>query len=329
MPLTTEQGRIAAQAADWIISLTGDDPAACAKARSGFDAWKQADPRHAAAALRMEAMLGQIDAFNGRPARAALAASDTRRRAGRKTAAATGVALAVALLAGLAAIGVPSLELAVLMAEVRTGTGEWKTRTLEDGSRITLNSGSAVDLRFSKGQRVVRLLRGEVLVDVARDPGRPFLVQTAEGSIRALGTRFVVERGGGVTDLAMLESKTEVRGKDLLSPATVVTAGEKVRVTAHGVGLVQTVDPVSVAAAWRHHQLVVQNRPLSEVLDELARHRRGIIQYDGRQIAAMRVSAVLPLDDTDRALHLLLSSFPALRIRTVTPYVVMVDAPAS
>ncbi|MQA37021.1 FecR family protein [Rugamonas aquatica] len=329
MPLSTEQGRIAAQAADWIISLTGDDPAARAAARSGFDAWKQADPRHAAAALRMEAMLGQIDAFNGRPARVALAASDTRRRAGRKTVAAAGVALAVALLTGLTALGVPSLEPSVLMADVRTGTGEWKTSTLADGSRITLNSGSAVDLRFSQGQRVIRLLRGEVLVDVARDPARPFLVQTAEGSIRALGTRFVVERSGGATDLAMLESKTEVRDKDLQSPATVVTAGEKVRITAHGVGLVQTVDPGSVADAWRDHQLVVRNRPLSEVLDELARHRRGFIQYDSRQIAAMRVSAVLPLDDTDRALHLLLSSFPALRIRTVTPYVVMVDAPAS
>ncbi|SFM74247.1 FecR family protein [Rugamonas rubra] len=331
MPLNTEQGRVAEQAAAWIISLTGDEAAGRAEARAGFEAWQQADPRHAAAALRMQALLGQLDAFDGRPARAALAAS--RRPAGKgSTASATWTAaaisaLAVALLVGAVALGLPAWKPAVLLADVRTGVGEWQTRVLADGSSITLSGGSAVDQQFTANRRVLKLLQGAVLVDVARDPDRPFLVQTEEGSIRALGTRFVVERGAGGTDLAMLESKTEARAADSLAPATVVAAGEKVRITAGGVGRISAVDPHSVADAWRDHQLVVQNRPLAEVLDALARQRGGVIKYDKRQIAAMRVSAVLPLDDSERALQLLLDSFPTLRIRSYTRYVVVVDAP--
>ena len=296
MPLNTEQGRIAEQAAAWIISLTGDEAAGRAEARAALSAAR-------------------------RPAGKGSAARAARR------ATATIAVLAAALLVGAVALGLPSWQPAVLLADVRTGAGEWQTRVLADGSRITLSGGSAVDQQFTATRRVLKLLQGAVLVDVARDPERPFLVQTEEGSIRALGTRFVVERGAGGTDLAMLESKTEARAADSLAPATVVAAGEKVRITAGGVGRSSAVDQHSVADAWRDHQLVVQNRPLAEVLDALARQRRGVIKYDRRQIAAMRVSAVLPLDDTERALQLLLDSFPTLRIRSYTPYVVVVDAP--
>lgn len=74
---------------------------------------------------------------------------------------------------------------------------------------------------------------------------------------------------------------------------------------------------------------MVNDRPLSEVLDELARQRPGRIQYDRARIDGIRVSAVLPLDDTDRALQLLVANFPQLRVRTLTPYLVLVDTQSS
>jgi transmembrane sensor len=326
MPVTGEPGSIAEQAAEWIVSLRTEAARRNPHMRAAYEAWQVADPRHAAAAQRMEALLGQLDAHGGRPARAALAGAG--RAGGMRLAARAAALVALTVLAGVLAAGVPLDQPSLLLADMRTGAHEWQTRVLADGSRITLSSGSAVDLAFDREQRVVTLLRGEVLVDVARDPARPFVVRTDDGSIRALGTRFTVERGAQVTELAMLESKTEVRPRDRANLPAVVTAGEKLRFTRNGVVAVATVDPASVADAWRDHQLVVQGRPLAEVLDQLARHHRGIIRYDARQIAAMRVSAVLPLDDTDRALHLLLNSFPTLRIRTVTSYVVLVDAPA-
>ena len=216
---------------------------------------------------------------------------------------------------------------AYLLADLRSPTGQWQTHTLADGSRLTLGSNSAVNLHFSAGERHVELLRGDILVDVAKDAQRPFIVDSGHAAIRALGTRFTVRRDGGATLLNMLEST--VSAQVPRHPASIVQAGQRARITRDGVGTLTAIDAASVQEAWRAHQLVVDDLPLAEVLDELARHRPGQLHYDRAQIAGIRVAAVLPLDDTDKALQLLIDNFPQLRIRMLTRYLVMVDAPAS
>ncbi|WP_017876381.1 FecR family protein [Janthinobacterium sp. CG3] len=321
---------VAEQAAEWIVRLTADDPAERAAAAAGFAAWKRADARHATAAARLEGLLGQMRGPGGaghdsRPARAALNAQfGARANVGRGKRLGAALALAL-LLAGPAWLIMHSYPPAYLAADLRSATGEWRSHQLADGSRITLNSASAVNLRFDRRRRALELVRGEVLVEVAREAGRPFVVETAHGSIRALGTRFVVRRDGAATELTMLESRTSVQAARRPGDGVVVSAGEAVRISADGVGPLARIDAGSVAEAWRQHQLVVQERPLTQVLDELARHRPGRIQYDRQRLAGMTVTAVLPLDDTDRALQLLLHSFPTLRVRTISKYLVLVD----
>ncbi|NVD99115.1 FecR domain-containing protein [Massilia sp. BJB1822] len=332
--------KLSEQAAELVVALTADTPRERAAARSALDAWKAADPLHAQAAERMEYLLGQLEdvqrigAGDSRPARAAIHAALKPEADGKRRGARIATAAMLALsLCGAAWLGLQHYPPALLTADLRAGTGQWQQHTLSDGSRLTLNSGSAVKLAYTPQQRTVRLVQGEVLVDVARDAARPFIVQTEEGSIRALGTRFVVRRVDGVTELSMLESKTAVQtaaqAAQLSRENMVVTAGQRLRIEAGALGPLGRIDAGSVSDAWRLHQLVVQDRPLSEVLDELARHRPGALRYDRAQLDGIRVSAVLPLDDTERALHLLLTSFPQLRIRTVTPYLVLIDAPTS
>ncbi|MFT4266592.1 MAG: FecR domain-containing protein [Xenophilus sp.] len=328
---------LAEQAAQWIVRLTDGDEAERRRARSEFEAWKRADPRHAAAARGMEGFVGQVHAVRDRaagqtrPARAALDASfaEGRRRQRVRT---IGTVLTVACL-----LTVPGWMLlrawpaSYLLADMRTATGQWETRTLADGTHITLNSASAVNLRYDARRRVVELVQGEILVDVAGDASRPFVVETVDGSIQALGTRFVVDRQAGATVLEMIASRTLVRTAVQLAagdgPAVAVGAGERVRITRNAVTPAGAVDPRTLSDVWQRHQLVASDQPLPDVLDELSRHRPGRIQYDRGQLQGIHVNAVLPLDDTDRALKLLMTSFPELRIRTVTPWLVLVDAP--
>ena len=336
---------ITRQAAEWLVRLSADNTTSSdyAALLAEYEKWKQADLRHAETDEKMASLIGQTRQLrnitsNTAPARTAIEAGFTENR---KRSHIKSVGAALVLVLALAVPGwliLQSNPPAYLLADMRTAPGKWETRTLTDDSRITLNSASAVNLDFDASRRVLTLVRGKILVDVAADPARPFLVETAHGSIRALGTRFVVSLDADATTLTMLESSTAVQmatekklqdeAKDKATKnvnGTIINAGQGVRITATGIGAVANIDARAVSDAWKVRQLVVENRPLPEVLDEVARYRPGFIRYDRARIENMKVSAVLPLDDPDKALQLLARSFP-IRVHTVTSWLVIVDA---
>jgi transmembrane sensor len=73
--------------------------------------------------------------------------------------------------------------------------GEIRQIPLEDGSRITLNTNSAVQVEYRKDSRVVALQRGEAYFEVAKDPERPFVVVGSSVQARAVGTSYSVRLG--------------------------------------------------------------------------------------------------------------------------------------
>ena len=103
------------------------------------------------------------------------------------------------------------------MADISTSTGEWQNHILADGSQISLNSNSAIDILFDNNKRELLLLSGQVKVNVSKDMQRPFIVSTEHGSVEALGTEFIVSYQSNSTHLAMLESKTVVKTAQQLS----------------------------------------------------------------------------------------------------------------
>ena len=252
-----------------------------------------------------------------KPARAALDAAFARRRKSSIRA----LLLACSLALPAAALLVSPYP-RQWMADVHNDPGQWQTLRLADGSTLTLSGTSAANLHFDATQRRIELLQGEILVDVAHDQARPFIVQTAQGTLRALGTRFVVKREEDLTVLTMLQSR--VAAQSLNTRQTLeVSAGSRALISRHAVSLAGSVDPTSINDAWRRHQLVVENRPLPEVLDEIARHRSGRLQFDRSALQSLRVSAVIPLDDSDHALQLLAQTLP-IKVRAYTPWLIFV-----
>lgn len=329
-----EQDEIASQAAHWLVLLSVDDEHERAGTHAAFEAWKRADPRHAEAAVAMEGLLGQVGALraNGGAALGARTVSSVLTSRGRRRR--TRAGLAILLLAGVALLPgwlvLRTYSPAYLLADIRSGVGQWTSETLPDGTRLMLNAASAVNLRYDAGQRVVELIQGDMLVDVAKDATRPFIVETRDGSMRALGTRFQVSRQSDATQLGVLESQVEARSGTVTMPVDQATrrvdAGWQVRITAQGVGPLVALDVPAIEDAWQRRRLLVDDQPLTEVLDILSRYRRGVLRYDARALAGIRISAVLPLDDTDRALQLLEVSLPGLRVRMFTSYWVQVDS---
>ncbi len=307
--MTSEQ--IIQQAANWLTRLHDEDVTEAD--RHAFDAWCQADPRHAVAIERMRGLWGSLDTLPAKPARMALNRAFTPQRS--RGVQVTGV-LGVVLCAWLGLQHLP-----VWMADQRTGVGERRQVVLEDGSRLQLNSNSAVDVKFDGHQRVIELLQGELWVDVAKDAQRPFVVRTDQGTATALGTRYLVKRAeNGTTLVTVIESTVAVKGDT--SEGVKVAAGQR-SILDHGQAQAPQAIGNSDPDAWTRGLLKVYDQPLDEVLQSLASYRHGLVRFDPQALKNLRVSGVFKLDDTTAALATLADNLP-IQVEYFTDLLVVV-----
>ncbi|VVN40733.1 Protein FecR [Pseudomonas fluorescens] len=303
------------EAAYW-LTLLHDDLSTEAD-RQAFDAWCEADPRHAVALERMRGLWGSLDDLPAAPARVAL--KQAFARSGPKASGRSAQALALFGVLFCGWIGLDNLP--VWLADQRTGFGERREVALADGSRIQLNSHSALNVKFDGHQRVIELLEGEMWVEVAKDAQRPFVVRTDQGTATALGTRYLVKRETeGSTVVSVLESVVAAKANG--AEAVNVAAGEQTTLRA-GKALAPKPIGNSDPDAWTRGLLKVDDRPLSEVLQALAGYRRGVVRYDEQALQGLRVSGVFRLDDTDAALATLADNLP-IKVEHFTGLLVLV-----
>lgn len=304
------------EAADWAVTFHYDTPTDAE--RTAFDRWRRQSPAHEAAWDRAQAVFrtfNQVPANIGKDALRSLERGHDRRQALRLL----GVLLLAAPTGWLTWHHTPWRE---WTADLRTASGEQQTITLADGTRLVLNTATAVDVTFTAAERRLALVAGEILIATATDPSptpRPFIVDTAHGSLQPLGTRFTVRRLDDATRVAVFEGAVEVRPAASIRTA-VVRAGEQIAFTA---GTLQAVQPVGDnAALWERGMLLAKDMRLGDVIAELARYRSGMLRCDPA-VADMRTSGALSLTDTDAALTLLSTTLP-LRIERRTRYWVTV-----
>lgn len=261
--------------------------------RMEFLRWRAQSPAHERAACEAEALWGAL------PETAH--AERYRQRAHRPR---RWLALAAAACVAAIAVAVALPEpLAGLYADFATRTGERRLLELADGSRVWLNSDSALSVDFSTGQRRLRLHSGEALFEVAKDPTRPFIVQAKGGEVRAVGTRFDVDSRGPQVRVEVSEGVVQVDSAG--SPPVRLTAGERLSYRESlAPEPVQPLD-LSSASAWQRGKLIFNQRPLGEVLDELERYLPGRIVLTEGALRQHKVSGVFDLQEPDALLKTL------------------------
>lgn len=300
------------EAIAWQLRMGSGEAAAADE--SALRQWLSARSEHA----RAWRQLGEIDASlrpaAGPAARAAVLAPIPRRR-GRRS------ALALVLVA--AALGWAVLDQAgptgTWFADHRTGTGERLAVTLPDRSVVHLDTGSAIDVAFSATERTVVLLAGAIHVETAHGASpepRPFVVRTPDGSLRALGTRFTVERldGPPATRLTVVASAVAARPDRCVADLSVACTAERVvqrgeSVLLHGGQIDAPVTVPATAPAWKDGMLALDDQPLARAVAEIARYRVGHLSVDP-EVAGLRVTGTFPLDDSDHALAALAEAVP-------------------
>lgn len=313
------------QAAEWFAMLGAGDAGEQDRAR--WRAWHDGRAEHRYAWQRVQAISGRLALPEGERT-AAEAALDAAHQAGRrrraiKALAMFGVTTATGWTAWQSLLGQSAL--AGLGADYQTGTGETAEFALADGSRLWLDTASAADARFSPALRRIVLRAGRVLVETAvraGPPAGPLVVDTAEGRLRALGTRFAVQQFDGATEVAVYAGRVEVRPSDAAGESRIVEPGQQLRFTRGAIAAPQGAG--AAGEAWARGVLLADNLPLPDFVAELARYRRGLLRCDPA-LAHLRVAGGYPLRDPDRALAMLEAALP-VRVRQRLPGWVVVEA---
>lgn len=297
------------QAIDWQLRL-GSGEAAPAEWRR-LRQWLAADASHARAWAQLAALdAALLPAAEGSVRRLLVA---PRRQRRRRAATALGVVFCAGLLALL------PRQHPALFADHRTVAGERRSLTLPDRSALVLNSGTAIDVAFDARQRLIRLIAGEIHVETGHAAGesRAFVVETGEGSFRALGTRFSVRRlASGGTRVTVFESAVLARPATCSAAPATPCADERRLAAGRSLLMMDRPGEITAAAvaadAWTGGMFVAENLPLAVVVAELGRHRRGVLRVDPA-VAALRVTGTFALDDTDLALDTLVAALPVRR----------------
>ncbi len=304
--------RAAREAAAWLVRTQSGEASPVdlqawrADAAENERAWQRA--------LLLCERLGRIPAALGLPALDR--AADPGRRAALKT---------LALLIAAGPLGWAAYRAAPWQpwfSDHRTVVGERREVTLEDGTQLHLNTASAVELMFDDQLRLLRLIEGEVLIRTAAD-ARPFIVRTAEGRIRALGTRFSVRQQAGESRVAVFEHAVEVRPEDAPGVARLLRAGEQARYTRHSVG-----EPLPAGEqhiGWTRGVLYADRMRLDNFLAELDRHRPGLLRCDPA-IADLRISGAFQLHDPEQVLTVLTMTLPVRLVYRTRYWATLVPA---
>ena len=313
--------QVAAEAAAWLARLesTGRTEAT----EIGLRAWLEADPSHrsafekamdlwailpGAAAMRGDdgaADIRPVSAFGGGMARRlrplALAASF----------------LLVALVSGWWLFQQPT--------GYSTAVGEQKVATLEDGTRIALNTDTHLNVRYEEDRRSIVLDDGEAMFEVARNPARPFVVTAGNKIVTAIGTSFIVRKTGGVVTVTLISGKVRVDTHPAAAGApavqsTMLTPGERFAAADDAAAMVTPVSS-EAATAWRRGQVMFNDTPLAAAIAELNRYGGPQIDVADPRLGGLTVSGVFATNDTAEfadavaALHGLAVDRDAGRIR--------------
>ena len=316
------RARIRREASDWVIRLAEE---ASAEDHAAFRRWRDADPRHAEAYDRVAAIWNQAGQLSRSPA-AGQARSEVR--SGRPqtfgfalAASLAAVVLVTTLLLGFRWLPSPAPEQERML--FAAAVGEIGEIDLPDGSRLTLDSASRVEMAFTKGERRLTLREGRARFQVAHET-RPFVVSAGSSEVLATGTLFDVSLIGGRTTVLLLEGSVEVRAKDDRRKRERLAPGQKLILAASAPAERQPA--ARGEAAWPTRMLEFDNTRLDEAAALANRYSKVQLRLSDERIRSRRVSGALRAGDVAAFAQSLATAFGLRVVRQSDGNLLLVDA---
>ncbi|WP_083556268.1 FecR domain-containing protein [Hyphomicrobium sp. NDB2Meth4] len=195
----------------------------------------------------------------------------------------------------------PPLELwpswSELRADFRTGKGEQREVALSEATTVQLGTFTSLAVRPASkgGEPDVRLISGEAAFTTRDSKGQPLVVQAEGLRVIASDASFNARCIDGVVAVTCISGDVSVEedGQTVL-----LVAGQQVSSRNGALGTVAAVD-VGKATSWRTGMLIFQDKPLSEVIDEVNRYRPGRIVIANDELSHRVVNGTFRGDQID------------------------------
>ncbi|MBO9544468.1 FecR domain-containing protein [Caulobacter sp.] len=256
--------------------------------------WLAGDPRRLGGYMRMTAVLAATEVEG---------AADEVSRTSRQAMAGPTRRWWIAGAAAAASIAGVGIYLGLARSRVyETRKGETRVLALEDGSIVTLNTATRLEVRYSRNLRHVHLVSGEALFDVAKNRARPFVVQASNVDVRAVGTSFTVAATASRTVKVLVREGVVEVARPSISTAAPMRMKANTRAligdaTAPMTFIQVSAVEVSRELAWREGRLVFAGESLSTAAAEFARYSDTRIVVQDPTLSASGVAGVFDAND--------------------------------
>lgn len=197
------------------------------------------------------------------------------------------------------------------VASYSTQIGERRQFSLPDGTRLSLNTRTEVEVRFTPAQRAVQLRNGQATFEVAKDASRPFLVEAGDRTVRAVGTVFDVYLAPQKLRVTLTEGKVTVGslGAATNSEKPLSLAPGEQLVAVAGTDVVQKVD-VTRALLWHDGMVEFNNETLGDAVAEMNRYSPLPVHIRDEKTRSLRFSGLFHTDRMEQFLQVVQELLP-------------------
>jgi transmembrane sensor len=299
MNCKTVSREVAKKAAQWLSLMhsgttTSQDIDACLQ-------WRQANPEHERAWLRAHALQSKLGLI---PKPLGMDTLNRQQRYNRRN-----VIKAFTVLMVTSPIIYSTYRYVpwqMFNADYYTATGEQRNFTLDDGTKLHLNTATSVNVQLTQQHRLITLHHGEILVETGKSAHNiPLIVKTSQGILQPRGTQFIVQTLNEHTRLRVFKGSVNIQ--PIHAASHTLMAGEETEFNQRSI---QTSSPLnSQADAWMQGVFYANSLPLGKFIEELARYYKGTLRCDPT-IANLRISGVFQLNNIKRILTSLPDTLP-------------------
>lgn len=296
-------------AADWLVLLHSE---MTALQQQQFEQWKAEKKEHQLALQQMEKFSHGLSNLAGNFSSKALVQSNQKFNLAAKRNML--LSLSGLVIVGLSAYFIPWEK---WQSDYHTKVGEIKKVSLKDGSQLIMASDCYVDVNFTQEKRQIKLIDGEIYIETAKDAQhRPFIVETKNGSVEALGTQFTVHQENSEQTKVKVYKHAVAIEPENSSKRQILKQGQRAFFDEKYISKALPLD--NDQPYWTQQLLVVDQWPLQKVLDELFLYKKGIYHL-APELKNIKISGVFSLKNPEQSLETLAYSHQ-LELTYYSPY---------